>query len=325
MRILHAYKVYLPAVYRGIPSVIATLATLPREEFETEILVARACGVGGGYEFNGVKVEAVSSLATVMSTPLAPTYPFRLFEKARSSDVVVHHAPFPLTDIGLALLPKKTTLIVHWHAEVVGRRWLMRVLAPFIRNSLRRADRIVVSDPVIVEKSPFLKPFAAKCVAIPYGCDNVYWERLNPDEQQVVDRLKKQHPRLVVAVGRLVSYKGYEVFVRAMQNVDTEAVIIGEGQPISSRWQESLVFPVALRFWACWSLTRSSSIFTPLAFLHFLLFRKPKPLALCSWRRCPQASRWSIRRYQQRSPISPGTTRKDSPFRRLTLLRSPGL
>lgn len=230
MRILHAYKVYLPAVYGGIPSVIATLATLPREEFETEILVARACGVGGGYEFNGVKVEAVSSLATVMSTPLAPTYPFRLFEKARSSDVVVHHAPFPLTDIGLILLPKKTTLIVHWHAEVVGRPWLMRVLAPFIRNSLRRADRIVVSDPVIVEKSPFLRPFAAKCVAIPYGCDNVYWERLNPDEQQVVDRLKKQHPRLVVAVGRLVSYKGYEVFLRAMQNVDAEAVIIGEGQ-----------------------------------------------------------------------------------------------
>lgn len=230
MRILHAYKVYLPSVYGGIPSVIATLAMLPRPEFETEILVARGQGLGCVYEFEGVTVEAVSSLATVMSTPLAPTYPFRFFAKARSADVVVHHAPFPLTDMGILLLPKNSTLVVHWHAEVVGRSWLMRILAPFIRNSLRRADRIVVSDPVIVENSPFLKEFSAKCVAIPYGCDDVYWGQLDPDDQQAVDRLKQEHPRLIVAVGRLVSYKGYEIFLRAMQHVDADAVIVGEGQ-----------------------------------------------------------------------------------------------
>lgn len=230
MRVLHAYKVYLPSVYGGIPSVIATLAMLPRQQFETEVLVARGRGLGCTYEFEGVKVEAVSSLATVMSTPLAPTYPFRLFERARNADVVVHHAPFPLTDIGILLLPKNTTLVVHWHAEVVGRSWLMRILAPFIRNSLRRADRIVVSDPVIVENSPFLKEFSGKCVAIPYGCDDAYWGRLDPDDQRAVDRLKKQYPRLIVAVGRLVSYKGYEIFLRAMQDVDADAVIVGEGQ-----------------------------------------------------------------------------------------------
>lgn len=230
MRILHAYKVYFPSVYGGIPSVIAMLATLPRQEFETEILVARGRGPGVVYEFGGVKVEAVSSLATVMSTPLAPTYPFRLLAKARAADVVVHHAPFPLTDIGILLLPKNTALVVHWHAEVVGRSWLMRVLAPFIRNSLRRADRIVVSDPVIIENSPYLKEFSEKCVAIPYGCDDAYWGQLNSDDQREVDRLKEEYPRLIVAVGRLVSYKGYEIFLRAMQDVDANAVIIGEGQ-----------------------------------------------------------------------------------------------
>lgn len=230
MRILHAYKVYLPSVYGGIPSVIAMLATLPRDEFETEILVSSGRGIGCKYEFEGVRVEAVSSVATVMSTPLAPTYPFRFVKRARSSDVVVHHAPFPLTDLGAVLLPKSSTLIVHWHAEVIGRPWLMRVLAPFVRHSLRRADKIIVSDPIIVEKSPFLKPFADKCVAIPYGCDTAYWKHLSLGEQQVVDQLRKQHPRLVVAVGRLVSYKGYEIFLRAMQDVDADAVVIGEGQ-----------------------------------------------------------------------------------------------
>ncbi|MDO8977934.1 MAG: glycosyltransferase [Afipia sp.] len=230
MRILHAYKVYLPNVYGGIPSVIAMLAMLQRLGFKTDVLVACPRGIGRKYEFEGVNVEAVSSIGTVMSTPLAPTYPFRFVERARSTDIVVHHAPFPLTDIGVLLMPRDTVLIVHWHAEVIGRPWLMRILAPFIRNSLRRADKIVVSDHVIIDKSPFLKAFAEKCIVVPYGCDDVYWEKLSPGEQQAVDNLQRQYPRLVVAVGRLVSYKGYEVFLRAMQDVDADAVIIGEGQ-----------------------------------------------------------------------------------------------
>ncbi len=230
MRILHAYKVYLPDVYGGIPSVIAMLAMLPRTSFETEVLVACERGFGRRYQFEGVNVEAVSSIGTLMSTPLAPTYPFRLVERARSSDVVVHHSPFPLTDMGGLLIPKESVLIVHWHAEVIGRPWLMRILAPLIRHSLKRADKIVVSDQVIVDRSPFLREFAGKCIVVPYGCDDAYWSVLSAADQQAVDGLQKQHPRLVVAVGRLVSYKGYEVFLHAMQNVDAEAVIIGEGQ-----------------------------------------------------------------------------------------------
>lgn len=230
MRVLHAYKVYLPNVHGGIPSVIAMLATLRRLGVKTDVLVACQRGVGCKYEFEGVDVEAISSIGTVMSTPLAPTYPFRLVKRARSADIVVHHAPFPLTDIGVLLMPRDKVLIVHWHAEVIGRPWLMRILSPFIRNSLRRADRIIVSDRIIVDKSPFLKDFAAKCVVIPYGCDDAYWGRLSPGEQQAVDDLQRRHPRLVVAVGRLVSYKGYEVFLRAMREVDADAVIIGEGQ-----------------------------------------------------------------------------------------------
>lgn len=230
MRVLHAYKVYLPNVHGGIPSVIAMLATLRRLGVKTDVLVACQRGVGCKYEFEGVDVEAISSIGTVMSTPLAPTYPFRLVKRARSTDIVVHHAPFPLTDIGVLLMPRDKVLIVHWHAEVIGRPWLMRILSPFIRNSLRRADRIIVSDRIIVDKSPFLKDFAEKCVVIPYGCDDAYWGRLSPGEQQAVDDLQRRHPRLVVAVGRLVSYKGYEVFLRAMREVDADAVIIGEGQ-----------------------------------------------------------------------------------------------
>jgi rhamnosyl/mannosyltransferase len=229
MRILHAYKVYLPDVYGGIPSVIAMLARLPRPGFDTEVLVARERGVARKYKFEGAGVEAVGSIGMLMSMPLAPMYPLRLARRAKDFDIIIHHAPFPLMDMGIMLMPKSCPIVIHWHAEVIGRPALMKILAPLFRRSLKRADKIIVSHGAIVENSPFLREFAEKCIVVPYGCDLAYWSDLSEVQREAVDRLQQQHPRLVVAIGRLVSYKGYEVFLRAIRDVDAEAIIIGDG------------------------------------------------------------------------------------------------
>src|SRR6202007_766870 len=114
-------------------------------------------------------------------------------------------------------------------AEVIGRRLLGRLLAPLVRRTLKRADCIVVSDAAILANSALLAPFAGKCIVAPYGCDAAYWESLDAGQQQAVDEIRRRWPRLVVAVGRLVGYKGYDVLVRALRQVDAHAVIIGEG------------------------------------------------------------------------------------------------
>jgi glycosyltransferase involved in cell wall biosynthesis len=230
MRILHAYKIYLPDVHGGVPHVIAMLAKLPRSGFQTFVLVARHFGFGRRYVIDGAAVSAVTSLGTLFSTPLALSYPFVFARRARMVDLVVHHAPFPLLDIGLLFgLPKRVALIVYWHAEVVGRPFLARLMAPFMRRTLARADRIVVSDQAIIEHSPFLRPHAAKCTVVPFGCDVEYWSGLDEVQRQAVDDLKVRYPRLVVAVGRLVGYKGYDILLRAMRDVDAQAIIVGEG------------------------------------------------------------------------------------------------
>jgi glycosyltransferase involved in cell wall biosynthesis len=230
IRILHAYKIYLPDVHGGVPHVIAMLAKLPRTGFETFVLVARYFGFARRYVVDDTKVSAVASFGTLFSTPLALSYPFVFAHRARTVDLVVHHAPFPLADIGLLFgLPKRTTLIVYWHAEVIGRPMLLCLVAPFMRRTLARADMIVVSDQAIIEHSPFLKPYAEKCAVVPFGCDVEYWSELNEAQRQAVDDLKMRYPRLVVAVGRLVGYKGYDVLLHAMRDVNAHAIIIGEG------------------------------------------------------------------------------------------------
>jgi len=57
MRVLHAYKVYLPDAYGGIPHVIAMLARLPRAKFESFVLVARAFGLRRCVSIGGAAVE----------------------------------------------------------------------------------------------------------------------------------------------------------------------------------------------------------------------------------------------------------------------------
>jgi rhamnosyl/mannosyltransferase len=230
MRILHAYKVYLPDIHGGIPHVIATLANLTSRGFDVAVLVARYFGLGRTYRVDGVFVNAVTSFGNLFSMPMALTYPFVFARRARAVDIVVHHAPFPLTDIGILLaFPKRVALIVHWHAEIVGRPFLSKLLAPLMRRTLSRADKIVVSDQAMIEGSNFLKPYARKCAVVPYGCEVDYWSHLNVDDSMSVERLTLRYPRLVLAVGRLVGYKGYEVFLRALQHVDAQAVIIGKG------------------------------------------------------------------------------------------------
>ena len=233
LRILHAYKVYRPEVDGGIPEVIHTLTTPVSSDIESKVLVCRPRGLHREYQLDGVPVSACSSFGTLLSMPISPSYPASVISQSTGVDIVVHHAPFPLNDIAIAGLGKRKAVVVHWHAEIVGRHLLKMMLAPAIRNSLRRADAIVVSHSAMIDDSDFLVPFRDKCVCIPYGVDLNFWTMQPPDEQRLVAELRSRHPRLVVAVGRLVPYKGYAVLLRALKGLNVHLVIFGEGPQLS--------------------------------------------------------------------------------------------
>jgi rhamnosyl/mannosyltransferase len=229
MRILHAFKIYRPEVEGGVPETIGLLTSASGPNNESRILVARSFGMGRTVDVDGVPVTTVTSLGNMFSMPVAPTFPFALARQARQADVVVLHVPFPLNDIGVLGIPAKVGLVVHWHSDIIGQRFLLPLVAPFIRHTLSRADRIIVSNASIISLSPFLKSHVAKCVVIPFGTDLDYWSRLTPEEEVEVERIRAAHRRLVVATGRLVTYKGFDVLIRALREIDATLVIVGDG------------------------------------------------------------------------------------------------
>jgi rhamnosyl/mannosyltransferase len=230
LRVFHFYKVYVPDVEGGIPTVISSLTRHPSEDISHSIVAARDVGWGRKNISDGVPVETVASLGTVYSVPVAVGYIPAFIRAVKNASVAVHHAPFPLTDLAILLgLPAHVALIIYWHADIVGYPRLKRLLLPAIRRALARADKIVVSGTAMIENSELLKPFAEKCVVLPYGVDLEYWRSLNSADAAAIAELKRKHPRHIVALGRLVAYKGFDVLVRAMRHVDARATIIGEG------------------------------------------------------------------------------------------------
>jgi glycosyltransferase involved in cell wall biosynthesis len=230
LRILHAFKVFTPEVWGGVPEVIAYLARGMSPRHQSSVLVARNRGYRRSYLWDDIEVSAMSSLGAVFSTPIAPAFPFALAKRSRGVDLVALHQPFPLNDFGVAVrFPKQTALVLHWHSEILGREPLVKMLKPILRRTIKRADNIIVSDASLIFNSPLLREHSKKCVIIPFGVDVSFWANLETFERDKVEELRQRFPRLIISTGRLVPYKGFDVLIRAMKKVDGVALIVGSG------------------------------------------------------------------------------------------------
>ena len=222
--VLHIFKIYYPDLFGGTLTVIRDICASLRQSFASAILVCSDKGESREI-INDVEVERVRSFGNVLSLPAAPTYPWRLWQTIAKHDLLALHAPFPLADLVLAFgFGRKRPLVVHWHADIVTHAGLRRFVEPLMRRTLRRARAIIVSDGVLVDESPMLREFEDKCHVVPFGIDTTVYDCPKIDPHHVNDR-----GRLVLACGRLVPYKGFDVLIRAAVNRQFEVWIIGEG------------------------------------------------------------------------------------------------
>jgi rhamnosyl/mannosyltransferase len=230
MRILHCFKVYRPDMNAGIPEVISQLCAGTPPGSQASILTCRSGGIGSRIIVDGVDVERTSTLGQISTMPISPTYLLRFYQRCRDVDILALHAPFPLVDICIELrLGRRPALVIHWHADIIGRSLVRPIFNPLLHNSTRRAARIIVTDFAMVDSSPYLGPVREKCRAAPYGIDTSYWCELTDADKAAIEGWRSKYPRLIVSCGRLVPYKGFDVLIRAMRSVDGHLAIIGTG------------------------------------------------------------------------------------------------
>ncbi len=230
MRVLHIYKDYAP-VKGGIENHIAILAQAQRAQgIDARVLVTNTGGQTIETEIDGVPVVKTGRQLNVSSAPVSLDFYPWLRRLERGTDITHAHLPYPPGELGHMLLGRSRGLVLSYHSDIVRQRILGALYSPFLRVLLRRADRISVSNPTYIQTSPFLSRVADKCSVIPFGIDLSDFAATPVLRQRAAEiRTTYGGKPLLLFVGRLRHYKGLNVLIDAMRDIDAQLLVIGAG------------------------------------------------------------------------------------------------
>lgn len=192
----------------------------------------------GTFKINSYsKLIVVPTLMQLSATMLAPAMIRVLWKIARSYDIIHIHHPDPMAAMALFLSGFKGTVILHWHSDILKQKALLKLYAPLQGWLIKRADLIIGTTPIYVQKSPFLKKVQHKINYAPIGIVPVVPRK---DKVEVI-RAQYKDKILVFSLGRLVEYKGYKYLIQAAKRLDERFhFIIGGKGPLYDELSEMI-------------------------------------------------------------------------------------
>lgn len=197
-------------------------------------LVATVSHKARRFEQQGFTVVESPSLGVYFSTSIAPQMVLdaQRLHAERPFDLVHLHFPDPMSHLTSMALPSNVPRVITWHSDIVKQRYLLKLYRPFQRRIIEHSKAIVAATPSHFRSSaqiPFDYPVHQRHI-IPYGFD-FEWLTYTPSMQVKVNVIKQQAQErfVLLAVGRHVEYKGFEVLINAIQHTRVFLYMVGDG------------------------------------------------------------------------------------------------
>lgn len=224
IRVVHVGKFY-PPHRGGMESHLATLCGALRGCVDLEVLVAGDSRSSSREIVDGVPVRRLGTWLTAASTSLSPALPAAI--RDARPDLLHLHLPNPAAVLSYFCSGFRGPVVASYHSDVVRQRMLNSLYTPWVHRLLGRCPAIIVASGKYLTSSRVLQRHRDRCHVIPYGIRCEEFARCDPAE--VAREQRRFGTRLVLSVGRLVYYKGFQHLVRAMTGVDGRLVLVGEG------------------------------------------------------------------------------------------------
>jgi glycosyltransferase involved in cell wall biosynthesis len=221
--VTHVGKFYPPHM-GGMETHLQTLSNELSRSIGINVIVAsETCSLRRD-TVDGIAVTRLANIATIKSMPICPQLAAVL--RRTRSDIVHLHLPNPAALIAYLLSGRRGPLVLTWHSDIIKQRLLMRVLRPLHGWFVRHATACIATSPDYIKSSSILSNNQPQCRVIPYG---IRLERF-AEPPPGADELRRRYgPRIILAVGRLIYYKGFEYLMRAMAHIKGKLILIGDG------------------------------------------------------------------------------------------------
>ncbi len=233
-RVLHVGKYYPPHM-GGMETHVQWLCEELQRVVDVEVVVASDERRTLREIIGGVKVTRVGTMLNFSAAPVCPAMT-RIIREAKA-DLVHMHLPNPTAILSYLASGHRGRLVFTYHSDIIRQKFLAQGFWPFLRHALSKADAIIVGSPNYLETSAVLKKFKEKCRVIPFG---IPLEKFGRADAEQVALIRQQFgQRIVLGVGRLVYYKGFEFLIRAMKDVQGHLLIVGDGPLRASLQREA--------------------------------------------------------------------------------------
>ena len=226
LRVLQVGK-YYPPTRGGMETHLEMLCQGLRGEVDLQVVVADTSRTSSSENVAGVSVQRLGTAIKLAGAPFCPG--LRRAMQEAEADIVHLHVPHPTALLTWLVSGCRGKLVVTYHSDIIRQRALGKLIAPLQDLAYARAAAILVASPGLIEGSTVLVRHQEHCILVPFGLDPALFERIDQEE---VNAIRHRFPGpLVLTVGRLIYYKGFEFLMRALAALPVRAtlLVIGAG------------------------------------------------------------------------------------------------
>jgi rhamnosyl/mannosyltransferase len=221
---------FYPPQWGGIETVTYNLeSALSKKGYKNSVLVfGEESGDLG--EMSKYKNIVRSKYKLFFGAPFSFEYLKSFRRISKNYTHLICHLPNPWIIICLLLSSYKGRVILYWHSDIVNKGILGLILIPFELWLISRASVVIAPTLAHIKYSKHASKLSKKYKVVPYPISsNIFNVAINNKKSKLITNAKIN----LIAIGRLVEYKGFEYLIRALpllpKTLRYKLDIVGDG------------------------------------------------------------------------------------------------